>query len=158
MDFYSIPPSPSATRGCWWFLRQCKTAASTKWRAATGTTDCLSCVGNTLAPKQCCSALEASTARVWWACSSHRIPPRQVRTWQQGSFYYTGTVFSFCIGSFSFPGGFPVQHEASLTSRIQDSESLGFSLDLLFGRKKKENSRITHKIENAPFVMSQRVQ
>lgn len=71
---------PSATRGCWWFLRQCRTAACTKWRAATGTTGYPSCVGNTLAPRQCCSAPEASTAKVWWACSSHRISPRQVRT------------------------------------------------------------------------------
>ncbi|KAF3832668.1 hypothetical protein F7725_026333 [Dissostichus mawsoni] len=38
------------------------------------------CVGNILALKPCCSAREASTARVSWDCSSRRTPPQQSRT------------------------------------------------------------------------------
>lgn len=70
--------SPSVTQVCWWFLRRSRTAAYTKWPAATDTTGCRSCVGSILVPKPCCSAREDSTARVWWACSSLRTPPPQV--------------------------------------------------------------------------------
>lgn len=86
-DIFIPSISPSVTRGCWWYLRQCKTAAYTKWHAATDTTGCPLCVGGTLAPKQCCSAPEASTARVWWACSSRRTPPQQVHTQQHDSLH-----------------------------------------------------------------------
>lgn len=70
--------SASVIRVCWWFLRPYKTAVYTKWHDATDTTVCLLCVGNMLAPKLCCCAQEASMAKVWWDCSSHRTPLQQV--------------------------------------------------------------------------------
>lgn len=88
---------PSVTRGCWWFLSQYRTAVYTKWPAATGTTVCLSCVGNTLAQKHCCSAQEASTARVWLDCSSRRIPPQQVCIQSSLEFSFDSRTVVFCI-------------------------------------------------------------
>lgn len=78
LKFAFISTSPSATRGCWWSLRQYKTAVCTKWPVATGTTACQSSVGSIRGRKQCCSAPEASMARAWWDCSSRRTPPPQV--------------------------------------------------------------------------------
>lgn len=78
--FAFLSASPSVTRGCWWSLRQYKTAVCTKWPVVTGTTACLSSVGSIHGRKRCCSAQEASTARAWWDCSSRRTPPQQVCT------------------------------------------------------------------------------
>lgn len=68
----------SATQHCWLFHRRCKTAVCIKCPAATGTTGCLCCAGSIPAPKQCCCAPEAFTARVWWDCSSRRTPLQPV--------------------------------------------------------------------------------
>lgn len=70
--------SPSVTQGCWWFLRQYKTAVCTRLPVVTGTTACPSSAGSIHERKQCCSAQVASMARVWWDYSSHRTPPQQV--------------------------------------------------------------------------------
>lgn len=88
---------PLVTRGCWWFLSQYRTAVYTKWPVATGTTVCPSFVGNILARKQCCSAQEAFTARVWWDCSSHRIPPQQVCIQSSLEFWFDSCTVILCI-------------------------------------------------------------